>query len=143
MATEDVGLADPAAVGHVIAARDSYQFLGSPEGELALAQAVIYLATAPKSNRTYRAWATASARAQETSGAKVPLHIRNAPTSLMKELGYGKGYRYDPEEENGVSDQTYLPKQVEGECFYEPSAFGFEKTIADRLRWWAERRKKG
>ena len=143
MATEDVGLADPAAVGHVIAARDSYQFLGSPEGELALAQAVIYLATAPKSNRAYRAWATVSARAQETSGAKVPLHIRNAPTSLMKELGYGKGYRYDPEEENGVSDQTYLPKQVEGECFYKPSAFGFEKTIAERLRWWAERRKKG
>ena len=142
MATEDVGLADPAAIGHVIAARDSYQFLGSPEGELALAQVVIYLATAPKSNRTYKAWKAVYARARETPGEKVPLHIRNAPTTLMKDLGYGKGYRYDPEEENGVSDQTYLPDQVKGECFYKPSAFGFEKTIAERLRWWAERRKK-
>ena len=82
------------------------------------------------------------ARARETPGEKVPLHIRNAPTTLMKDLGYGMGYRYDPEEENGVSDQTYLPDQVKGECFYKPSAFGFEKTIAERLRWWAERRKK-
>ena len=143
MATEDIGLADPAVLGHVIAARESYQFLGSPEGELALAQAVVYLATAPKSNRVYRAWKAAHVSARETPAAEVPLHIRNAPTSLMKDLGYGEGYRYDPEEADGVADQTYLPDEVGEERFYEPSAFGFEKIIADRLRWWAERRKKG
>jgi len=143
MATEDIGLADPGALAHVIAARDSYEFLGSPEGELALAQATIYLATAAKSNRVYAAWKAVRVRARETPAAAVPLHIRNAPTSLMKDLGYGDGYRYDPNEEGGVSDQTYLPDEVGGEHFYEPGGFGFEKTIAERLRWWADRRKKG
>lgn len=143
MATEDIGLADPDALSHVITARDSYEFLGSPEGELALAQATIYLATAAKSNRVYTAWKAVRDRARETPAAGVPLHIRNAPTSLMKDLGYGEGYRYDPNENGGVSDQTYLPEEVAGEQFYDPSAFGFEKTIAERLRWWAERRKNG
>ena len=140
MASEDVGLADPGALSAVVAARDAYHFLGSPEGDLALAQAVLYLATAPKSNRTYEAWKSALARARETPSAPVPLHIRNAPTGLMKELGYGEGYRYDPSEEGGVADQQYLPEGLLGERFYEPGKFGFEKTIAERLRWWADRR---
>jgi putative ATPase len=141
IASEDVGLADPAALGVTLAARDAYHFLGSPEGELALAQAVLYLATAPKSNRSYEAWSAALARARETPAAPVPLHIRNAPTELMKELGYGKGYRYDPAEESGVADQSFLPPELEGERYYRPGRFGFEKTVADRLRWFAERRR--
>ena len=141
MASEDIGLADPAALSTVMAARDAYHFLGSPEGELALAEAAVYLATAPKSNRIYAAWKAAAARARETPAAPVPLHIRNAPTSLMKDLGYGKGYRYDPDQEDGVADQEYLPDELRGERFYHPGGFGFEKTIAERLAWWAERRK--
>jgi putative ATPase len=140
MASEDIGMADPAALQVTVAARDAYHFLGSPEGELALAEAAIYLATAPKSNRAYEAWAAALARARETPGEGVPLHIRNAPTDLMKELGYGAGYKYDHEEENGVAPQTYLPDRLSGEAFYTPSRFGFEKTVAERLKWWAERR---
>lgn len=140
MASEDIGLADPAALGQAVAARDAWHFLGSPEGELALAQAVVYLATAPKSNRSYVAWKAAMRRARETPAAPVPLHIRNAPTGLMKDLGYGDGYRYDPDEEDGVADQAYLPDALHGERFYEPGRMGFEKTIAERLRWWAERR---
>ncbi len=140
MASEDVGMADPAALQVTVAARDAYHFLGSPEGELALAEATIYLATAPKSNRAYEAWSAALERARETPGEGVPLHIRNAPTGLMKELGYGEGYRYDPAEQDGVAAQTYLPDRLAGEEFYSPSRFGFEKTVAERLKWWAERR---
>jgi len=140
MASEDIGLADPAALTTAVAAREAYSFLGSPEGDLALAQATVYLATAPKSNRGYAAWKAAKERARQTPSAPVPLHIRNAPTGLMKELGYGKGYRYDPEEEDGVSAQTYLPDSLVGERYYEPGRFGFEKTIAERLKWWADRR---
>ena len=140
VATEDVGLADPQALGVTIAARDAFHFLGSPEGELALAEAVLYLATAPKSNRTYEAWGRAMARARETPGDPVPLHIRNAPTSLMKELGYGSGYRYDPAEPDGIAPQRYLPDRLEGEVFYRPGRFGYEKTVAARLEWWAARR---
>ena len=140
MASEDIGLADPQALAVVVAARDAYHFLGSPEGELALAEAALYLATAPKSNRTYEAWSRALARARETPGEPVPLHIRNAPTGLMKELGYGKGYRYDPSEPDGVSPQSYLPDRIVGDRYYEPGRFGHEKTVAARLAWWAERR---
>jgi len=143
MASEDVGMADPVALGVTVAARDAYHFLGSPEGELALAQAVLYLATAPKSNRTYRAWSSALARARETPSEPVPHHIRNAPTRLMKDLGYGKGYQYDPDETDGVSAQAYLPEGMEGERFYRPGRFGFEKTVARRMQWWAERRERG
>ncbi len=141
VASEDVGLADPQALTVAIAARDAFHFLGSPEGELALAEAVLYLATAPKSNRTYEAWSAAMARARETPAEAVPLHIRNAPTSLMKELGYGKGYRYDPSEKDGVSPQRYLPDRLAGHVFYRPGRFGFEKTVAARLEWWAQRRR--
>ena len=140
MASEDVGMADPAALQVTVAARDAFRFLGSPEGELALAEATIYLATAPKSNRAYEAWSAALERARETLGEGVPLHIRNAPTDLMKELAYGEGYRYDHAEQDGVAPQTYLPDRVAGEAFYTPSRFGFEKTVAERLKWWAERR---
>ena len=140
MASEDIGMADPAALQVTLAARDAYHFLGSPEGELALAEATIYLATAPKSNRANEAWSTALRRARETPGEGVPLHIRNAPTGLMKELGYGEGYKYDPAEQDGVAKQTYLPDRLAGEEFYVPSRFGFEKTVAERLKWWAERR---
>ena len=140
MASEDVGMADPGALHITVAARDAFHFLGSPEGELALAEATIYLATAPKSNRAYEAWSAALERARDTPGEGVPLHIRNAPTDLMKELAYGEGYRYDHAEQDGVAPQTYLPDRLAGEAFYTPSRFGFEKTVAERLKWWAERR---
>ena len=103
MASEDIGLADPHALEVVIAARDAYHFLGAPEGELALAEAAVYLALAPKSNRVYAAWKSARQAARETPGESVPLHLRNAPTGLMKTLGYGKGYQYEPDTESGVS----------------------------------------
>jgi putative ATPase len=141
MATEDIGLADPGALSVAIAARDAFHFLGSPEGELALAEAALYLATAPKSNRAYVAWGAAMARARETPGEPVPLHIRNAPTSLMKDLGYAEGYRYDPSEPDGISAQRYLPDRLEGERFYTPGRFGHEKTVAARLAWWEARRR--
>jgi putative ATPase len=141
IATEDIGLADPDALSVTVAARDAFHFLGSPEGELALAEAVLYLATAPKSNRAYEAWSAALARARETPGESVPLHVRNASTSLMKDLGYGKGYQYDHAEEGGVSGQTYLPDRLEGEQFYRPGQYGHEKTVGARLEWWAARRR--
>jgi putative ATPase len=142
MASEDIGLADPLALQVTIAARDAFHFLGSPEGELALAEAAIYLATAPKSNRAYEAWGAALAKARETPGAPVPLHIRNAPTTLMKDLGYSRGYKYDPSESDGVADQEYLPEALRGEVFYRPGHFGAEEGIAERMAWWAERRRK-
>lgn len=143
MAAEDIGLADPEALKLTIAARDAYHFLGSPEGDLALAEAAVYLATAPKSNRLYEAWTEAVEAARDTPAAPVPLHIRNAPTGLMKELGYGRGYTYDPATEHGVADQGYLPEALEREQFYRPGRFGFEKTIRERLEWWARHRRSG
>jgi len=140
MAVEDVGLADPQALQVAVTAREAYHFLGSPEGDLALAEAAVYLATAPKSVQLYRAWGDARRSARETPAAPVPLHIRNAPTGLMKELGYGRGYQYDPETEHGVSGQRFLPDALEGTRFYEPGRFGFEKTIRERLDWWARHR---
>ena len=140
MASEDIGLADPRALSVALAARDAFHFLGSPEGELALAEAAVYLATAPKSIGVHRAWGAARQRAQETPSEPVPLHVRNAPTPLMKELGYGRGYRYDPDEPHGVAPQTYLPSKLEGERFYDPAASGYEVEIASRLAWWREKR---
>ncbi len=140
MAAEDVGLSDPAALQVAVSAKDAYHFLGSPEGDLALAEATLYLATAPKSNRAYLAWGAASRAARDTPGEGVPLHIRNAPTSLMKELGYGAGYRYDHDETHGVAPQSYLPTSLAGSVFYEPSAYGHEVVIRKRLDWWAKKR---
>ena len=135
-ASEDVGLADPRALEIAIAARDAYHFLGTPEGELALAEAAVYLATAPKSNRVYTAWGAALAAARDTPAAQVPKHIRNAPTKLMKELGYGAGYQYAHSVPEGYLPQDYLPDEIADAMFYEPTAFGFEKEIAKRVEWW-------
>lgn len=136
MAAEDIGLADPRALSVALAAKDAYHFLGSPEGELAIVEAVIYLATAPKSNRVYQAWSRAQDAAREHPAEPVPLHIRNAPTGLMKKLGYGKGYRYDHAEGGYAVGQEYLPEVLRGARWYEPTDSGFEKTVAERLAWW-------
>ena len=134
MAAEDIGLADPGALAICIAARDAFHFLGSPEGELALAEAALYLASAPKSNRVYSAFGAASRAAKETPGEPVPLHLRNAPTGLMRDLGYGEEYRYDHDYEHGVAPQSYLPERVAHLRFYEPTDRGEERAIAERLR---------
>ena len=137
MAAEDIGLADPRALQVALAAKDTYHFLGSPEGELALAEAVIYLATAPKSNKVYEAWGRAMQAAEEHPAEPVPLHIRNAPTALMKGLGYGKGYRYDHAEPEALAaGQQYLPDVLRGAKWYEPTDRGYEKTVAERIAWW-------
>jgi len=140
IASEDVGLADPRALSVALAAKDAYHFLGTPEGELAIAQAVVYLATAPKSNRVYEAFGRAEQAAQEHPAEPVPLHIRNAPTGLMKELGYGEGYRYAHDSEDGYVPQEYLPDRLRGARWYEPTEFGHEKTIRERLAWWQQLR---
>ena len=132
-ASEDVGNADPFALSVAMNASEAYRFLGSPEGELALAQAAVYLATAPKSNRIYTAFKKTDAVVDRTGSLQVPLHIRNAPTRLMKELGYGKGYRYDHDYDEAYAPQQYLPDGIAGERFYEPSDFGFERKIRERL----------
>ena len=143
MAAEDVGLADPRALTVALAAKEAYHFLGSPEGELAIAEAVIYLATAPKSNRVYEAWGKAVAAAKEHPAEPVPLHVRNAPTGLMKDLGYGVGYRYDPHEAEGVAaGQEYLPEALRGATWYEPTDGGFEKTVRERLAFWQRMRRR-
>jgi putative ATPase len=139
-ASEDVGLADPQALRVALAARDAWHTLGSPEGELALAEAAVYLATAPKSNRVYVAFKAAMDAARAHPAAEVPKHIRNAPTSLMKELGYGAGYQYAHDSPEGYLPQSYLPDALADATFYEPGPFGFEKEIARRLAWWADLR---
>jgi len=139
MAIEDIGLADPAALSLAVAARDAYHMLGSPEGDLALAQAAAYLATAPKSNRLYVGFGAARAAARDTPAAPVPLHIRNAATRLMKDLGYGKDYRYAFDDVEHFIAQEYLPDALSGTRFYEPSEFGHEKRITERLAWWRRR----
>jgi putative ATPase len=141
-AAEDIGLADPRALQLAIAARDAYHFLGSPEGELALAEAAIYCATAPKSNRVYVAWKAALDAARQTPAAPVPLHIRNAPTDLMKDLGYGAGYQYAHDAPDGYVPQDYLPDELRTRVFYEPSDFGAEKDVAKRLEWWRQLRER-
>ncbi|MFW6206167.1 MAG: replication-associated recombination protein A, partial [Gemmatimonadota bacterium] len=141
MAVEDIGLSDPEALKVAVAARDAFHMLGSPEGDLALAEAAVYLATAPKSNRLYAAFGAARRAARDTPSAPVPLHIRNAPTKLMDELGYGADYRYAFESEDHYTAQEYLPEPLQGHTFYLPSRFGYEKRIAERLDWWAERRR--
>ena len=142
MAVEDIGLADPLAIRIAVAAWRAYDFLGSPEGDLALAEAAVFLATAPKSNRLYRAWQEALKAAGDTGSEPVPLHIRNAPTPEMKDWGYGRGYRYDPEEPGGLAAQHYLPDALLGTRFYRPGSMGFEARIAERIAWWERRRGK-
>ena len=141
MAIEDIGLADPQALTMALSSKNAYHFLGSPEGELAMAEAVIYLAAAPKSNRVYEAWGRAQNAAKEYPAEPVPLHIRNAPTTLMKTLGYKKGYRYDHDEGGNAAGQEYLPEVLRAEKWYEPTDQGHEKSISERLKWWAEQKK--
>ncbi len=135
-AVEDVGLADPQAVVQALAAKDTYDFLGTPEGELAIAQAVIYLATAPKSNAAYKAFGAATRSAKETGSLMPPKHILNAPTRLMKDLGYGDGYEYDHDTDDGFSGQQYFPENMKRESYYRPAERGFEREISKRLAYW-------
>ncbi|HEY8197946.1 MAG TPA: replication-associated recombination protein A [Gemmatimonadales bacterium] len=138
MAAEDIGLADPNALLMAVAARDAFHMLGPPEGYLPLAEMTIYLATAPKSNSAKVALGAALEAARETPAAPVPLHIRNAPTPLMKELGYHQGYRYAHDSPDAYLPQEYLPDTLRGQTFYTPGTFGHEKKIAERLEWWAK-----
>jgi putative ATPase len=144
MAVEDIGLADPQALVICNAAKDAYDFLGSPEGELAIAQAVIYVATAPKSNAAYTAYGAARQVAKEHGSLLPPKHILNAPTRLMKDEGYGRGYAYDHDQEEAFSGQNYFPEQLDRQTFYDPVERGFEREIRKRLEYWAKlRRDKG
>jgi len=135
-AYEDIGLADPQASVQALTAWETYERLGSPEGELAIAQAVIYLGSAPKSNAAYRAFGAASRSAKETGSLSPPKHILNAPTDLMKDLGYGDGYQYDHDAEDGFSGQNYFPDDMSREEFYAPVDRGFEREIRKRLAYW-------
>ncbi len=139
-ATEDIGNADPQALQVAIAAKEAYHFLGTPEGELALAQAVVYLATAPKSNAIYKAFGKVQKDIQETQALPVPLHIRNPVTGLMKELGYGKDYKYPHEFPYHFVDEEYLPDNLKGRRYYLPTDFGFEKEIKKRIEWWRKKK---
>ena len=139
-AVEDVGMADPQALPQAIAAWEAYDRLGSPEGELAIAQAVIYLATAPKSNAAYRALGAANRSARETGSLMPPKHILNAPTRLMKDLGYAEGYAYDHATEEGFSGQNYFPEGMERQQFYQPAERGFEREVKKRLDYWRKLR---
>jgi putative ATPase len=140
-ASEDIGLADPQALTQCLAAKDAYQFLGSPEGELAIVQACLYLATAPKSNAAYAAQKAAWTAARETGSLAPPANILNAPTKLMKDLGYGAGYAYDHDAPDGFSGDNYWPDAMAPATFYRPVDRGFEKRIAERIAWWDERRR--
>ena len=140
MAAEDVGLADPQALVQCLAAKDAYDFLGSPEGELAIVQACLYLATAPKSNAVYTAQKEAWRSAKEHGSLSPPKHILGAPTKLMKNLGYGAGYAYDHDQADSFSGQDYWPEEMTPQTFYRPTDRGFEKRLAERLAWWNERR---
>jgi putative ATPase len=141
-ASEDIGNADPAALTVTVAAKDAVHFMGMPEGNTALAQAAIYLATAPKSNAVYEAYSRAAEDAQRDVAQPVPLHLRNAPTKLMKDLAYGKGYKYAHDEADAVADMSCLPPALEGRKYYEPRERGFEKEIKRRLDGWEELKKK-
>jgi len=141
-AVEDIGLADPQALMQCLAAKEMYDFLGSPEGEIGIVQACLYLATAPKSNATYMAQKSAWRSAKETGSLTPPSHILNAPTRLMKDIGYGKGYAYDHDAEEGFSGQDYWPEGMEPQSFYEPAERGFEAKIAERISYWNELRNK-
>ncbi len=136
MAYEDIGMADPEAVHQALAAKETYDFLGSPEGELALAQATVYLATAPKSNALYTGYNSAMRRAGETGSVMPPKIILNAPTKMMKQQDYGSGYRYDHDEPEAFSGQNYFPDTMGREIYYEPAERGFEREVRKRLEYW-------
>ena len=140
MAIEDIGLADPAAVTQALAAKDTYDFLGSPEGELALAQATVYMATAPKSNAAYKAYGAAMKAARQHGSLAPPKHILNAPTKLMSDQGYGAGYAYDHATAEGFSGQDYFPDDMDREQYYDPPERGFEREIRKRLAYWQKLR---
>ncbi len=139
-AVEDIGLADPQALSQSMLAWQAYERLGSPEGDLAVAQAVLYLATAPKSNAAYKAFKSSARSAKETGSLTPPMHILNAPTKLMGELGYGAGYAYDHDSADGFSGQNYFPDGMPRQTYYRPVERGFEREIAKRLDWWAKKR---
>jgi putative ATPase len=141
MAIEDVGLADPQALVVANAAKDAYDFLGSPEGELAIAEAVIYVATAPKSNAAYKAFGAAMETAKGAGSLLPPKHILNAPTQLMQDEGYGRGYAYDHDAEDAFSGQNYFPEALGRRQFYDPPERGFEREIRKRLAFWAKLRR--
>jgi putative ATPase len=141
-AAEDVGMADPRALPLAIAAWETYERLGSPEGELALAQLVVHLGTAPKSNRVYAAWGAAQRAAKETGSLMPPAHILNAPTKMMKELGYGAGYAYDHDEDESFSGANYFPDEMQRQAFYQPTDRGAEAAVRERMERWAAIREK-
>ena len=141
-ASEDIGNADPQALTIAVAAKDAVHFIGMPEGNTALAQAAIYLATAPKSNAVYAAYAAAAEAAKNDVASPVPLHLRNASTKLMKQLDYGKGYQYAHDQPDAVASMDCLPDNLKGREFYKPTDYGFEKEIRKRLAWWKSRRGK-
>jgi len=142
-ASEDIGNADPRALSLAVTAMQAFQFLGLPEGELALAQAAAYLATAPKSNALYAGYGRVKETIRRTGTLPVPLHIRNAPTKLMKELGYSKGYRYAHDYDEAYTPQEYLPEKLRGETFYHPTGRGYEKLIGERMEYWRKLRGAG
>jgi putative ATPase len=133
MAVEDIGLAAPEALNLCLSAKESVEFLGSPEGDLALAEAVVYLSLAPKSNAVYTAYAAVQQEIEHTRQEPVPLHLRNAPTRLMKEIGYAKGYRYAHDEEDKIADMDCLPDSLKGRTYYHPTQEGREKLLAQRM----------
>jgi len=142
-ASEDIGNADPKALIVAVAAQQAFHFIGLPEGELALAQAAVYLATAPKSNALYVGYGKVKNTINTKGYLPVPLHIRNAPTKLMKDLNYGKDYKYAHDYEESYVPQDYLPEEIKGELFYQPKGVGFEKTIKERLNYWRNKKKEG
>ncbi|MFH1674535.1 MAG: replication-associated recombination protein A [Pseudomonadota bacterium] len=142
-ASEDIGNADPQALPIAVSAMEAFRFIGLPEGELALAQAAVYLATAPKSNSLYIAYGDVKKTIKETGTLPAPLHIRNAPTKLMRDIGYGRGYQYAHNFKNAYVPQDYLPEDLKGLIFYKPTERGFEKTIKERLEKWRTIKKKG
>jgi putative ATPase len=135
-ASEDIGNADPQALTMAMSAMQAFQFLGHPEGELALAQAAVFLATAPKSNSIYSAYGEVQTAVRKTGSLPVPLHIRNAPTRLMKDLGYGKDYKYAHNYQDAFVAQDYLPEELKGRSFYAPTGRGYEKIVKQRLDKW-------
>jgi putative ATPase len=143
-ATEDVGMADPQALVVAMAAQQAVHFIGMPEGNLALAEAVVYMATAPKSNSLYRAYSMAQDDIKETGNEPVPLHLRNPVTPLMKDFGYGKDYKYAHDYPEHFVEQQHLPDALKGKRYYEPGEQGYEKGVRERLAaWWKERRVQG